>query len=365
MSSLRKTIYESAKECKAAATYACPLRLDKTRKNLKKAEQRKCEKGQMGISRLTKRRLCSYITTNPTYTFEKKVLKKDWVEPAKSIKEAVQLFFTPMEVEEYKGGFISDYARILYLLKYMKGNVDLFLVKGDINASKLLWTNLDPDTDEITPDMNLYIDESLSTFLRKSRKKQYVFANLRMYLKHQKEVQGDEGSSVHANFLAFDIKHKLIYRYEPSGIGALYDVFDMDDLDLAFHKWAREHKWKYVAPWESCPRQAIGKIAQNQRLAFNKKKTNMDPGGFCKVWSLFMLEQKMRNPSLSLQELHDQSVAYFKQTNADMLDFARYFTTRVNTTANNILRQHGYTPDKGTPDEYLEEHWNSILNLAS
>jgi hypothetical protein len=47
------------------------------------------------------------------------------------------------------------------------------------------------------------------------------------------------------------------------------------------------------------------------------------------------------------------------------LDFARYFTTRVNTTANNILRQHGYTPDKGTPDEYLEEHWNSILNLAS
>ncbi len=313
----------------------------------------------MGISRLTKRRLCSYIQTNPTYKYDKKVLKKNWGNAPKSIKDAVQLFFTPMEIEEYKGGYINDYARVLYLLKYLKGGIDIYFQKGDVSVSNLLWTNVDPETDEIAPTMKLYMDEDLPTFLRKSKKKQYVFANLRLFRQHE-----DKDTSKHANFLLFDMKHKHVYRYEPSGF-ALYDVFDMDDLDTELQKWGREHKWKYVAPWESCPRQPIGKVAQQQRVAFNMKKAEMDPGGFCMVWSLFMMEQKMRNPTLSFEQVHDQSIEYFKQTKTDMLEFARYFTARVNTTAANILKEHGYTPEKGSPMEYMSKHWNSILKLVT
>lgn len=359
LGSLRKTIYDSAKDCKAASFWKCPKRLDKTKKNLKKVEERFCDKGQMSISRFTKRRLCSYITTNPTFKYEKRALKKNWGQAADTVGPAVQHFFTPMAINEYKGGRISDYERILYLLRYMKGNMALFSVKGDIQSSKLLWTNEDPETEERMNESQLYMDDSLVSFLRKHKSKDFVFANMRLYMLHE-----DKDTSVHANFLMFDIKHKLLYRYEPSGIGPLYDVFDMDGLDIALQKWGREHKWKYVAPWESCPRQAIGKVAQEQRQAQQKKIGEKDPGGFCKVWALFMMEQKIRNPHLSFEELHDQTVAYFRETNTSMLEFARHFTARVYTSANSLLLKHGYTVEKGTPEEYLEKHWDALLKLA-
>jgi hypothetical protein len=359
LGSLRKTIYESSKECKQAAFWKCPKRLDKTKKNLKKLEERFCEKGEMGISRMTKRRLCSYITTNPAYKYEKKALKKNWGQAPNTIGPAIQHFFTPKPVKEYQGGHISDAARILYLLRYMKGNLALFTVKGDITSSKLLWSNEDPETDEIMKQAKLYMDDSLVSFLRKHRTKDFVFANMRLYMRHE-----DKTSSVHANFLMFDMKNKLVYRYEPSGIGPLYDVFDMDGLDVALQKWGRDHKWKYMAPWESCPRQAIGKVAQEQRLAQQKEKSEKDPGGFCKVWALFMMEQKMRNPHLSFEQLHDQTVAYFKETNISMYEFGKYFTARVFTAADELLAKHGYTPEKGTPEDYLEKHWVALLKLA-
>lgn len=336
-----------------------------TKKNRKPGKKtRQCESIK-DISRLTKHRLCSYIMTHPSQVYEGRVVKKDWLEPPKAEMNAIMgRFFTPKTVKEYVGGHIPDYARILYLARYFGAERDaaLFTVKGSLDNTKVLWSNEEPITEKVMEEPTLQISDDLIPFLKKNEKKRLVFALLRLYINHD---DGDD--SAHSNFLTFDIKHKIMYRYEPSGLG-LYDIFSMDALDDALIAWAKQIGFKYEAPWESCPRQMLAKAAAVQRLAFNKeKRPEKDPHGFCKVWSLFMMEQKIRNPEISFDKLHDLVIKHFLSTNVDMTEFARRFSSRVIETANDMLLLHGYKgkqEDREAAGKYMEKHWGSIMSLA-
>ncbi len=150
-----------------------------------------------------------------------------------------------------------------------------------------------------------------------------------------------------------------MYRYEPSGYG-LYDVFDMEDLDMALTKWAKSKGLHYIAPYESCPRQLFAKLAMQQRIAGKAKHEQGDPGGFCKTWASFMLEQKLRNPDISIVDLHDAATKEFLDKNIDLNQFARYYTARVNQMGEAILKKHGMK-EGDDPDEFLEKHWKKVM----
>jgi hypothetical protein len=225
---------------------------------------------------------------------------------------------------------------------------------------KLNWTDWDEENDKPRDEWVLTIPSKLNTFLHSAKRSniRHVFLYMRLYSKFF-DNSGNADESKHANFLHIDLANKRMYRYEPSGYG-LYEVFDMEGLDARLEKWAITKGLTYIPPYESCPRQLFAKLAAQQRVAGRAQREVGDPGVFCKTWASFMLEQKLRNPDISIVDLHDSSVKHFMDSNVDLNQFARYYTARVNQIGMDILARHGFkeTNDK---DDFLEKHWKKIM----
>jgi hypothetical protein len=308
--------------------------------------------------------LCSYIIKNPAFT-SKNYIKKKFFEEAGTLrkdfgKTALQPFFTPLPPSEYtEKGTIKDWAMFLYLAKYTKGTTALFSQKG---MNKLYWTNWDEREETENPDLgefHLFWPSEFDSFVRSARRRgiENIFVGMRMYKKL--EEGGNKDTSKHANFLRIDLKHRKMYRYEPSGY-SLIDVFDMDQLDRELTEWARKRRITYIPPWDSCPTQLFAKVAALQRMAGRAERQTGDPGGFCKVWSTFMLEQAMRYPDKDLLTLQKELTKTFLDNKIDMTAFGRMYIQRVNGAAYDILRQHGMKAN-GDSEEYFETHMKSIF----
>jgi hypothetical protein len=353
MSAYRHEIYDKARICKRRTIKKC-----KDKPDAKKS----CKIGKEGISRHTKRQLCSYILQNPTYTFHGHVYRKKFEEGAtlrKDLGESIlQSFFTPYAVKPSDKPKISDTEFLVYMSRFTRDNVAFYTQKG---KWKVQWTNWDEEEDTPLDDWDLEFPSKFMTFLRAAKRagKQHIFMYMRQYKKFIHENTGKEDESRHANFLHLDLANKRMYRYEPSGYG-LYEVFDMDELDIRLAKWASSKGLKYLPPYESCPRQLFAKLAAQQRIAGKAKREEGDPGGFCKTWAAFMLEQKLRHPDVPIVELHDTLVKQFLDNNVDLTEFARHYTARVNQMGAEILRKHGMEEDDDA-EEFLEKHWKKLL----
>jgi hypothetical protein len=362
MKGYRKDIYAAAKLCKTATTRRCKEKPD-SKKFCKHTYTEK------GISRYTKKNLCSYITVNPSYKYKDHVEIKDFkeVELKKNLgKSIVGQFFTPMTLRPYEGGYINKAYVLAYLSRIISDKVAVYFQKGELSNSVANWDNYKKvENEEGEMVIQFYENDAwlltmpteLKSYLRKRSKKRFVF----MFMHLGKEIPYQpKDSSSHSNFLVFDTERKIVYRYEPSGYG-LYDIFDMDILDDEMRKWCKGIGYKYEEPWESCPRQMFAKVAGIQRLAKDEGFGEKDPGGFCKVWSTFMFEQKMRNPEMSFDDLQGMLLKRFKDNQIDMTEFARNYLTRVNQLGEQILLEKGYNPQKQDPISFFEKHWKKIM----
>lgn len=357
-SATRKNVYINARKCKQITRKRC--KEEPTKKKI-------CETAKDPIYKLTKKELCSYIVKSPVFTSKNHIKKKHFEEAGTLRKDftrtVVEPFFTPVKTTyEYdEVGTIKDWAMFLYLAKYARGSMTLYTQKG---MNKLYWTNWDErvDPEMENPDLedfHLFWPSEFDSFVRGARRRgiENIFVGMRLF-KNIKE-EGNKDASKHANFLRIDLKHRKMYRYEPSGYG-LIDVFDMDALDRELTEWARKRRITYIPPWDSCPTQLFGKVAALQRMAGRAARQQGDPGGFCKVWSTFMMEQAMRHPDTDLLSLQKDLTKTFLDTKIDMTAFGRMYIQRVNGVAYDILRKHGMKAN-GDPEEYFETHMKSIF----
>jgi hypothetical protein len=352
----RRAVYDNARRCKEAITLKCKRRPDK---------KTWCEASKEGISRLRKKQLCTYILKNPAYRAEGHVLEKNFVaEPRRNFGATIQKpFFTPMTVNwsKLERGTIQDAQRMIYLARYSGPKTVVYSQKGD---SKVHWTNFDEDAEEFYDRFQLTWPDQFESFLRKAKRRgiEQIYLYVRLFARLENRPEKD--TSRHANFLFFDLKNKLLYRYEPSGF-SMYDVFLMDSMDIQLKAFAARKGLKYVPPWDSCPTQLLAKVAQAQRQAGLAKREATDPGGFCKVWSTFVMEQKLRHPEMDFNEIHRYFTKLFLEQNIDITHFARMYIQRINQWGDNILAMHGYDEDdEMDKDEYLEEHFESLMEMA-
>ncbi len=353
MSALRRDIYIKARDCKKRTIKKCKEKPD---------AKKSCKISKEAIYKLPKRQLCSYILQNPTYHFEGQVLKKK-IEEGPALRKTLgatvlQPFFTPFEVKESTQPKISDAPLLVYMARFSRDNSVVYAQK---DGWKALWTNWDEEEDTPLDDWELTFPSKFATFMRSVKRKgiQHIFMYMRQFKKFIHDDTGVEDISRHANFLHLDLVNKRMYRYEPSGYG-LYEVFDMEELDKRLAKWASSKGLKYEPPYDSCPRQLFAKLAMQQRLAGKAKREEGDPGGFCKTWASFMLEQKLRHPDVPIVQVHDQMVKQFLDANIDLNEFARHYTARVNQMGMEILKKHGMKAD-ADPDEFLEKHWKKVM----
>jgi hypothetical protein len=349
---LRRHVYDNAKKCKQITVKRC-----KTDPTKKKA----CDYAKRGISRLRKRELCSYIVGSPVFRSEGYMLPKNLknVEIGRNLPRTIeQQLFTPKQIniQEREKGSIGDAQRTLYLAQFSGKDTVVYEQKG---GSKAYWTNYDEDEEEYLDDWRLTFPSHFDRFVQSAKRKsiKHIFVYLRL---HQQQEEDPEKQSTHSNFLLVDLEHGLMYRYEPSGYGKIYDIFDMNELDDSLSRWARNHRLKYIPPWDSCPSQVIGKVATRQKKLVKAEKKESDPGGFCKIWATFMLEQKLKHPEMDMNTLQTHLLQVFKDNKVDMLHFGRKYIERVNQYGNARLKEHGMKKDDD-PDEYLEKHWTKLI----
>lgn len=117
----------------------------------------------------------------------------------------------------------------------------------------------------------------------------------------------------HANALIFDIKNRIVSRFEPNGgqaIGYYNHKAVNHTLDTFFKSKATIDKigeWKYESPSDFCP---VGPQVKAAKHQYEKKvgkvygkQVVIEAGGFCAVWSLMFIHYKLLNPDRNDQEI--------------------------------------------------------------
>jgi len=352
---LKKQIYETAKQCKKISIKRC--KEDPTKK-------RACETADEAISRLKKMELCSYIAGNPALKRQGQVNKnyfKD-IELKKDLSKSFEdKIFSPQKIEldVPKVTYFGSVQSTLYLMKFSgKGSV---LYRERTGSSKAFWINYDRENNDekmFEDGWHFIFPDDFESYLRGARRRgiHHIFLYLSLY----KKIEDKEKISKHANFLLFDLDKSILYRYEPSGYADIYDIYDMNKLDKFLSNFARSKRMSYIPPWDSCPSQLFAKVAAAQRMAGKAKLEEGDPGGFCKVWATFMLEQKLKHPEMDMDDIQRNLVQLFLENKVDMINFARRYIQRINQYGNKILKDHGMK-EGDDPDEFLEKKWRKLF----
>lgn len=135
----------------------------------------------------------------------------------------------------------------------------------------------------------------------------------------------------HFNMLIYNVELNELYRFEPHGEKYLKETYFYGDVDIPdknFNKILSDFvidenvkkelgNIKYISPAESCP-----KIKKSVRVGFQAmenyylqiilsekemKELNEKEGGFCQVWSWFILDLIMLNPDKSINDIYKEA----------------------------------------------------------
>lgn len=117
----------------------------------------------------------------------------------------------------------------------------------------------------------------------------------------------------HANAFIFDLKNRIVSRFEPNGGQAIgyYNHKEVNQtLDMFFKSKATINKigvWKYESPSDFCP---VGPQVKAAKHQYEKKvgkvygkQVVIEAGGFCAAWSLMFIHYKLLNPDRNDQDI--------------------------------------------------------------
>ena len=157
----------------------------------------------------------------------------------------------------------------------------------------------------------------------------------------------------HANILFWDIKEKTIERFEPSG--ANYPIglnYNPDLLDsLLEHKFKNyDSKIKYYRPENFLPTISF-QILEN--LEIDKKIG--DPNGFCCVWCVWWIYQRMVNLNYGINDIANELIKRIKLDNISFKHIIRTFSSNITTIRDKFLQQYDLDINLWLEEKYSEE----------
>lgn len=147
-------------------------------------------------------------------------------------------------------------------------------------------------------------------------------------------LEGAEGTS-HANIIIFDKKTKEAEFYDPWGstlcgkeavdqiVSDVKDILQLSD------------EWKIVHSLEFCPNMAFQKLAvRGSRFGFED-----DYAGYCAVWRLWLLENRLKNPDASREELIKLSHSELARKYGNYRIFIRKYAQNIEKIGKIIRKQ--------------------------
>jgi len=167
----------------------------------------------------------------------------------------------------------------------------------------------------------------------------------------------------HANILFWYLKKKTIERFEPNGanypIGFNYNPILLDKLLESKFKYF-DSEIIYYAPNKFLP--AIGfQILENINL--NKCKKLGDPNGFCAVWCIWWIYQRMiniNNLNIIEHNIANELIKFIKYDNQNFKTLIRNFSKKITDIRDKILSKHNLDINKWINLDYNDDIINKI-----
>ena len=147
----------------------------------------------------------------------------------------------------------------------------------------------------------------------------------------------------HANILFWDISNKTIERFEPNGshypIGLNYNPELLDNLlENKFKQF--DENIKYYAPYKFLPTISF-QILEN--LETPKCKRIGDPNGFCGVWCVWWVYQRMlniENPKLLIENVAEEIIKWIKFDNQSFKVIIRNFSKKITQIRDTVFKKY-------------------------
>lgn len=221
-------------------------------------------------------------------------------------------------------GLILDYPLTVNkkLEEYYKTNGTDFPYKLDFSNIEIIWSY-----------QKLFYPSYFDEIVKKQvKEKKYIAIPI--------GIEMSNGS--HANILFWDIDNKTVERFEPNGantpIGFNYNNNLLDSLlKIKFQQY--DNDIIYYSPSKYLP--SIGfQILEN--LETDKCKRIGDPNGFCGVWSIWWVYQRMLNinKNIEITDMANELIKYIKYDGLKFKNVIRNFSSKITELRDEFLKKY-------------------------
>jgi ankyrin repeat protein len=169
----------------------------------------------------------------------------------------------------------------------------------------------------------------------------------------------------HANILFWDIMNKTIERFEPNGsnypMGLNYNPELLDNL--IENKFKEFDDITYYPPYKFLP--PIG-FQLLESLETDRCKKIGDPNGFCAVWCIWWVYQRMlniMNPKLQLTNIAEEMIRYIKFDNMSFKTIIRNFSKKITEIRDSYLKKINIDINDWVVGNYNEEQLDKLEKI--
>lgn len=167
----------------------------------------------------------------------------------------------------------------------------------------------------------------------------------------------------HANILFWDIKNKTLERFEPNGsnypMGMNYNPELLDDLIASRFKQF-DSEIQYYPPFKFLP--PIG-FQILEGLETPKCKRIGDPNGFCGVWCIWWVYQRMlniENNKMNVTNVADEIIKRLKFDNQSFKSMIRNFSKKITELRDGYLKKYNLDINDWIVGNYSEDILNKL-----
>lgn len=276
-----------------------------------------------------------------------------------SIQEGKNLQFC-----SFTGTLLDILIGLLYLHKKYKREL-CFIINGEINKKDIcakykLGNMINGDRCElinfeiIWSNKRLYYNDNFDKKFISciTSNKKFVIIPLGIEMK--------EGS--HAGYLIYDIETKELERFETYGSGvSLYGTYyDSSLLDDKLEQKFKEidEKIKYIKPSDFLPKISF----QLMDITEREKKKIGDPFGFCALWSIWYVDNRIKYKEISRDKLVNILIKELKAKNISFKNMIRNYAVDIIQIRDEILNKANLDINDWINEQYNDEQFITILD---
>lgn len=171
-------------------------------------------------------------------------------------------------------------------------------------------------------------------------------------------IQLNKGS--HSNYLIYDVKKKEIERFEPYGSNTPYNFnYNPSLLDniLKYRFKNIDEDIEYIKPSDYLPK--IG-FQYFDMLEGSTKKIG-DPGGFCALWSLWYVDQRITYPDIPRKSLIRKLMKSVKSQGLYFRNIIRNYSNNIIELRDKSLNKVNLTINDWINEQYTSEQYKKII----